>query len=148
MYKVTQFLNQCNSLRNTFAMKGGGVLSNPISRYPTIQYIGYDHWSSDNTSLVSLCQPNQSFFTCLSFLQQIITWYWVLILPMGHIFCIEIKILNSGSHDVSQKLRQTKCILFKIWRLKCTILPKKAIWRFTTWQNWCFGQSYHSKMEK
>ena len=42
--------------------------------------------------------------------------------------CTEIKILNSGSHDISQKLRQTKCILFKIWRLKCTIIPKKAIW--------------------
>ena len=30
----------------------------------------------------------------------------------GHIFCTEIKILNSGSHDVSQKLRQTECLLF------------------------------------
>ena len=33
-------------------------------------------------------------------------------MTMDHIFCTEIKILNSGSHDISQKLRQTKCILF------------------------------------
>ena len=32
---------------------------------------------------------------------------------------------------------QTKCTLFKIWRLKLTIVPKKAIWHY-----WCFGQSY------
>ena len=32
--------------------------------------------------------------------------------PMGYIFCTEIKIVNSGSHDISQKLRQTKCLLF------------------------------------
>ena len=36
-----------------------------------------------------------------------------------------MKILNLGSRDISQKLRQTKCILFKIWRLKFTIIPKK-----------------------
>ena len=35
--------------------------------------------------------------------------YWV---TKGHIFCTEIKILNSGSHDISQKLRQTKCLPF------------------------------------
>ena len=49
--------------------------------------------------------------------------FWKAIL--GHIFCTEIEILNSGSHDISQKLKQTKCILFKIWRLKCTTIPKK-----------------------
>ena len=52
--------------------------------------------------------------------------YWLGWFPLGHIFCTEIKILNSGSHDISQKLRQTKCILFKIWRLKCTIILKKS----------------------
>ena len=30
----------------------------------------------------------------------------------AHIFCTEIEILNSGSHDISQRLRQTKCLLF------------------------------------
>ena len=50
----------------------------------------------------------------------------------GHSFCTEIKILNPGSRDISQKLRQTKCIIFKIWRLKCTIIPKKKL--FCTWQ--------------
>ena len=39
-------------------------------------------------------------------------------------------------------------MIFKIWRLKCTIKPKKAIWPLAIWQNWCFGWSYHSKMEK
>ena len=56
---------------------------------------------------------------------------------MGHIFCTEIEILNPGSHDISQKLRQTKCIIFKIWRLKCTIIPKKAILHLAIWRNWC-----------
>ena len=37
-----------------------------------------------------------------------------------------MKILNPGSHDISQKLKQTKCILFKIWRLKFAIMPKKS----------------------
>ena len=30
----------------------------------------------------------------------------------GHIFCTEIKILNPGSRDIFQKLRQTKCFQF------------------------------------
>ena len=33
-------------------------------------------------------------------------------LIMGPIFCTQIKILNPGSRDISQKLRQTKCLLF------------------------------------
>ena len=64
------------------------------------------------------------------------------------IFSTGMKILNPGSCDISQKLRQTKCLLFKIWRLKFTTIPKKVIWHLTIWQNWCFGQFYHSKIEK
>ena len=52
--------------------------------------------------------------------------------PQGHIFCTEIEILKSGSRDISQKLRQTKCMIFRIWRLKCTIIQKKKL--FCTWQ--------------
>ena len=48
-----------------------------------------------------------------------------------HIFCTEIEIRNCRSHDISQKLRQTKCLLFNFGRLKCTIIPKKP---FGTWQ--------------
>ena len=33
---------------------------------------------------------------------------------LGHIFSTGVKILNPGSCDMSQKLRQTKCLLFKI----------------------------------
>ena len=47
---------------------------------------------------------------------------------------------KKNSHQ--KKLRQTKCILFKIWRLKCTIIPKKAIWHLAIWQKWCFGLFY------
>ena len=34
-------------------------------------------------------------------------------MPKGHIFCTEIEILNPGSHDISQKLRQTKYLSFE-----------------------------------
>ena len=27
-------------------------------------------------------------------------------------------------------------------------IPKKAIWHLAIWQNWCFGQFYHSKIGK
>ena len=27
-------------------------------------------------------------------------------------------------------------------------IPKKVIWHLAIWQNWCFGQFYHSKIEK
>ena len=26
-------------------------------------------------------------------------------------------------------------------------MPKKNIWHLAIWQNWCFGQFYHSKIE-
>ena len=45
---------------------------------------------------------------------------------MGHIFCTEIEILNCRSHDISQKLRQTKCLIFNFWMIrliKTPILP-------------------------
>ena len=42
---------------------------------------------------------------------------------MGPIFCTEIKILNSGSHDISQKLRQTKCLLFHFWMIRLIKIP-------------------------
>ena len=41
----------------------------------------------------------------------------------GHIFCTEIKILNPGSRDISQKLRQTKCLLFNFWMIRLTKTP-------------------------
>ena len=59
--------------------------------------------------------------------------------PQGHTFCTEIEILKSGSRDISQKLRQTKCMIFRIWRLKCTIIQKKAIlvfWSILSFKNW------------
>ena len=59
---------------------------------------------------------------------------------------VKMKILNPGSHDISQKLRQTKCIIFTIWRLKCTIIPKKyfalgnlaklVFWSILSFKNW------------
>ena len=48
----------------------------------------------------------------------------------NHIFSIERKILALESCDISQKLRQTKCWFFKIWRLKFTVVPKKSTWQF------------------
>ena len=36
----------------------------------------------------------------------------------GHIFCTEIRILIPGSRDISQKLRQTKCLLFNFWMIR------------------------------
>ena len=41
----------------------------------------------------------------------------------GHIFRTEIKILNPGSRDISQKLRQTKCLLFNFWMIRLTKTP-------------------------
>ena len=40
-----------------------------------------------------------------------------------HIFCTEIKIINSGSHDKSQKLKQTKCFFFHFWMIRLTKTP-------------------------
>ena len=41
----------------------------------------------------------------------------------GHSFCTEIKILNPGSRDISQKLRQTKCLIFDFWMIRLTKTP-------------------------
>ena len=56
----------------------------------------------------------------------------------GHIFCTEIKILNSESHDISQKLRKSKCLLFHFFSNKVdqnTIFAKlpSAKWLFLVW---------------
>ena len=32
--------------------------------------------------------------------------------------------------------------------LKLPIVPKNVIWDLAIWQNWCFGQSHYSKIEK
>ena len=56
---------------------------------------------------------------------------------------VKMKILNPGSRDISQKLRQTKCLHFQYLKAKIYNYTKKAIW-----QNWCFGQFYHSEIEK
>ena len=34
------------------------------------------------------------------------------------------------------------------WMIKFAVIPKKAIWHLAIWQNWCFGQFYHSKICK
>ena len=39
---------------------------------------------------------------------------------MGQIFFTEIKILNHGTRDISQKLRQTECLLFNFWMIRLT----------------------------
>ena len=109
------------------------------------------------SSLMTFLFDDFSLYSSLWWLSSSVTFLYTLLFDysllrwlssLGHIFCTEIKILNSGSHDISQKLRQTKCILFKIWRLKCTIIPKNTIWHMAIWQNWCFDQSYYSKIEK
>ena len=33
------------------------------------------------------------------------------------------------------------------WMIKFTVIPKKVIWHLAIWQNWCFGQFYHSKLK-
>ena len=52
--------------------------------------------------------------------------------------------LKKACHQ--RKLTQTKCLLFNFRVIK--VIPKKAIWHLAIWQNWCFGQFYHSKIEK
>ena len=56
----------------------------------------------------------------------------------GNIFCTEIKILNSESHEISQKLRKSKCLLFHFFSNKVdqnTIFAKlpSAKWLFLVW---------------
>ena len=49
--------------------------------------------------------------------------FQVWILSESQIFCNEIKILNPGSRDISQKLRQTKCLIFDFWMIRLTKTP-------------------------
>ena len=51
--------------------------------------------------------------------------------------------------DIYQKLRQIKCLFFKIWMIKSTLTynKKKSYFALGNWQNWCFGQFYHSKIK-
>ena len=37
---------------------------------------------------------------------------------------------------------KTKCLVFNF------CYAKEAIWHLAIWQNWCFGQFHHSKIEK
>ena len=32
--------------------------------------------------------------------------------------------------------------------IKLTVIKKEATWNLAVWQNWSFGQFYHSKIEK
>ena len=43
-----------------------------------------------------------------------------------------------------------KCLLSQscFWMKRFTVIPKKTIWHLAFWQNWCFAQFYHSKIEK
>ena len=36
---------------------------------------------------------------------------------------------------------------FNFWMIKFTVIPKKTIWHMAIWQNWCFGEFYHSTIE-
>ena len=51
--------------------------------------------------------------------------------------------VNLGSW-ITWYISETECSLFTIWRLKSTVIPKKAISHLSIWQNWCSGQFYHS----
>ena len=51
------------------------------------------------------------------------------------------------SRDISQKLRQTKCLLFLDLKAKIYSYTKKNIWYLASRQNWCFGQFCHSEIE-
>ena len=64
---------------------------------------------------------------------------------MGHIFCTEIEILNCRSHDISQKPRQTKRLLFNFWMIrliKTPILPNCQV------PNGFFGIIVHFSLQK
>ena len=43
-----------------------------------------------------------------------------------------------------EKTDIAKCLLFNFWVIKSS---KKPFYHLAIWQNWCFGQFYHSKIE-
>ena len=48
----------------------------------------------------------------------------------------------------TEKTEIAKCLLFNSWVMKYTVISKEIFSHLAIWQNCCFSQFYHSKIEK
>ena len=84
-----------------------------------------------------------SYQTTVFLFQQL---YFTTIIDPEYMYNMFSRSLKNTCHQ--RILRQTKCLLSNFWMIKFTGIPKKAIWHLAIWQHLCFGQFYHSKIEK
>ena len=109
----------------------------------TVIYFSWDHLIINVGGYAGYNEISTCDITCLIFLTFLQSYNWLR--PIFSPLKGKSWFLNHVIY--SQKLRQTKCLIFKIWRLKFTVIPQKShlalgimaklvFWSILSFKNW------------